>query len=102
MFTSSSVTTETSFMVHTGKTGTAYNYTTITLNFPTKATVRTNVAPDVHIFADVAKFIDGANKIKLTDNNMGGMGAMIMGGANLPLITSNLSGMFTVDHVHND
>ena len=35
-------------------------------------------------------------------NNMGGMGAMIMGGANLPLITSNLSGMFIVNHVHND
>jgi hypothetical protein len=33
---------------------------------------------------------------------MGGMGAMIMGGANLPLITSNLSGMFIVNHVHND
>ena len=101
-FTSSSVTTDTSFMVHTGKTGTDYNYTTVTLDFPTKATVRTNVAPDVHIFADVAKIIDGTNKIKLTENNMGGMGAMIMGGANLPLITSNLSGMFIVNHVHND
>jgi hypothetical protein len=33
---------------------------------------------------------------------MGGMGAMIMGGANLPLVTSNLSNMFEVHHVHND
>jgi hypothetical protein len=102
VFISSSVTTDSSFMVHTGKTGTAYNYTSITLDFPTKATVRTTVAPEVHIFADVAKIIDGTNKIKLTDNNMGGMGAMIMGGANLPLITSNLSEMFVVNHVHND
>lgn len=102
MFTSSTVTTDTMFMVHTGQTGTNYNYTEITLNLPEQATVRTTITPDVHIFADVAKIIDGTNKIMLTDNNMGGMGAMIMGGANLPLITSNLSGMFTVNHVHND
>jgi hypothetical protein len=102
MFTSATVTTDTMFMVHTGQTGTNYNYTEITLNLPEQAKVRTTITPDVHIFADVAKIIDGTNKIKLTDNNMGGMGAMIMGGANLPLITSNLSGMFTVNHVHND
>lgn len=102
MFTSATVATDTEFMVHTGQTGTDYNYTEITLNLPEQATVRTTITPDVHIFADVAKIIDGANKVKLTDNNMGGMGAMIMGGANLPLITANLSGMFTVNHVHND
>lgn len=102
MFTSPTVTTDTSFMVHTGQTGTAYNYTEVTLNLPESATIRTTITPDVHIFADVAKIIDGTNKIKLSDNNMGGMGAMIMGGANLPLITSNLSDMFIVNHVHND
>ena len=102
VFTSANVASDTSFMVHTGQTGTNYNYTEITLDLPEQATVRTNVSPDVHIFADVAKIIDGTNKVKLSDNNMGGMGAMIMGGANLPLITSNLSEMFTVNHVHND
>nr|WP_315196417.1 MbnP family protein [uncultured Flavobacterium sp.] len=102
VFTSSTVTTVAPFMVHTGQTGTDYNYTEVTLDLPTKALVRTNITPDVHIFADVAKIIDGKNKIKLSDNNMGGMGAMIMGGANLPLITANLSNMFTVNHVHND
>ncbi|MBL0014198.1 MAG: hypothetical protein IPP30_11025 [Flavobacterium sp.] len=102
LFTSASVATDTEFMVHTGQTGTDYNYTEITLNLPEQATVRTTITPDVHIFADVAKIIDGTNKINLSDNNMGGMGAMIMGGANLPLITANLSGMFTVNHVHND
>lgn len=102
MFTSATVTTPTAFMVHTGKSGADYNYTTVALSFPDMALVRTDITPDVHIFADVAKIIDGTNKIKLTDNNMGGMGAMIMSGANLPLITANLSGMFTVDHVHND
>jgi hypothetical protein len=102
MFTSATVTTPTVFMVHTGKSGANYNYTDVTLNFPDKALVRTTITPDVHIFADVAKIIDGTNKIKLTDNNMGGMGAMIMSGANLPLVTANLSNMFSVDHVHND
>jgi hypothetical protein len=102
MFTSATVTTPTVFMVHTGKSGANYNYTDVTLNFPDKALVRTNITPDVHLFADVAKVIDGTNKIVLSDNNMGGMGAMIMGGANLPLITANLSEMFSVDHVHND
>ena len=102
MFTSPTVATPTIFMVHTGKSGANYNYTDVTLNFPDKALVRTTITPDVHIFADVAKIIDGTNKIKLTDNNTGGMGAMIMGGSNLPLITANLSNMFTVDHVHNN
>ena len=102
MFTSATVTTPTVFMVHTGKSGANYNYTDVTLNFPDKALVRTTITPDVHIFADVAKFIDGTNKIKLSDNNAAGMGAMIMSGANLPLVTANLSTMFVVDHVHND
>lgn len=100
-FTSSTVSSETSFMVHTGKTGTDYNYKEITLSFPEKALVRKTISPDVHIFADASKIIDGTNKISLTSNNMGGMGAMIMSGTNLPLITSNLGGMFTVNHVHN-
>lgn len=102
VFTSSTVTTSTQFMIHTGKSGADYNYKEVTLNFPDKALVRTNITPDVHIFADVAKIIDGTNKIKLSDNNMGGMGAMIMSGSNLALITANLSNMFTVNHVHND
>jgi hypothetical protein len=102
MFTSPTVTNTTQFMVHTGKSGADYNYTEVTLNFPDKALVRTTITPEVHIFADVAKIIDGTNKIKLSDNNMGGMGAMIMSGSNLALITANLSNMFTVNHVHNN
>lgn len=101
-FTSSTVSTPTPFMIHTGKTGTDYNYTEVTLDLPTKALVRTNITPAVHIITDLSKIIDGKNKIKLSDNNMGGMGAMIMGGANLPLITQNVSTMFKIDHVHND
>jgi hypothetical protein len=101
-FTSATVTTPAPFMVHTGKSGADYNYTNISLPFPDKALIRTSISPEVHIFVDVAKIIDGTNKIKLSDNNGNGMGAMIMSGANLPLITANLSDMFKVDHVHND
>jgi hypothetical protein len=101
-FTSSTVTTPTSFMVHTGQTGTDYNYTTVTLNLPTNALVRTTITPQVHIMADISKVLDGTNKVSLTASNGMGMGAMIMSGANLPLITANLSNMFSVEHVHND
>jgi hypothetical protein len=101
-FTSPTVANSTSFMVHTGQTGTNYNYTEVTLDLPTKAMVRTTIVPEIHVVADVSKIIDGTNKIKLSDNTMGGMGAMIMGGANLLLITANVSAMFTVAHVHND
>jgi hypothetical protein len=101
-FTSASVTTETPFMVHTGKSGAQYNYTSVTLPFPDVALVRPTITPDVHLFADVSKIIDGASKINLTDHNMGGTGAMIMSGDDLSLITANLSAMFSVNHVHND
>ncbi len=101
-FTSATVTTATSFMVHTGQTGTDYNYSEVTLNLPTNALVRTTITPQVHIMANIAKVLDGANKISLTESNGMGMGAMIMSGAKLPLITANLPSMFSVEHVHND
>lgn len=102
MFTAPTVSDETSFMIHTGQTGTDYNYTEVTLDLPSKAIVRSSINPIIHIITDLSKIVDGTNKIKLSDNNKAGMGAMIMGGATLPLITQNISNMFTVDHVHND
>ncbi|MCG2611117.1 hypothetical protein LZZ90_06325 [Flavobacterium sp. SM15] len=101
-FTSNTVSSDTPFMVHTGKTASNYNYTEITLSMPDKALVRTKITPEIHIMADVNKIIDGANKIKLSDNTAGGMGAMIMSGNNVSLITANLQEMFSVNHVHND
>lgn len=101
-FTSASVTSPASFMIHTGQIGGAYNYTEITLDLPTKALVRSNITPAVHIVADLSKILDGENTIKLSDYNEVGMGAMIMGGEALPKITTNISKMFRIDHVHND
>ncbi|WP_269225845.1 MbnP family protein [Flavobacterium eburneipallidum] len=101
-FTSATVTNPTSFMIHTGQTGTSYNYAEVTLDLPTKALVRGNITPSIHIVTDLSKILDGQNTIKLSDKNMGGMGAMIMGGTILESITANITTMFKVDHVHND
>jgi len=101
-FTSETVTTPAIFKIHTGQTGTDYNYTEVTLDLPTKALIRTNITPEVHIVADLSKILDGPNTIKLTDYNQNDTGATIMGGAALPLITENVATMFRVDHVHND
>lgn len=94
--------TDAQFRVHTGQTGTDYNYTTVTLDLPTKALVRTTITPTIHFIADANKILDGVNKISLTDANTNGTGSNIMGGDKLPLVTVNVSKMFTVDHVHND
>jgi hypothetical protein len=83
-------------MLHTGKTGTDYNYATVTLDLPENALVRTNITPQVHIMADLAQLIDGTNKINFAD------GAMVMGGAKLALVTANIANVFEVHHVHND
>lgn len=101
-FTSSTVATDTPFMIHTGKTGTDYNYTEVSLNLPTNALVRTTITPQIHLSTDLSQIIDGTNKINLSDHNSMGMGAMIMGGADLPLISANIANMFSVEHVHND
>ncbi len=95
-FTSSTVTTESPFKIHNGQSGADYNYTEVTLDLPSKAMVRTNLTPEIHIVADASKIIDGTNKIKLSE------GATIMGGTKLPLVTANLNEMFRVDHIHND
>lgn len=94
----SSTNTDAGFMVHTGQSGSDYNYREVTLDFPTstKATVRTTVTPLVHIMADLSVILDGTNKVKLSE------GAMLMGGQKLKTISDNLVNMFEVEHVHND
>ena len=99
---SSATCTDVSYMIHIGKTGINYNYTTTTLDFPTNALVRTTITPQIHLSTDLSQIIDGSNKINLSSRNGMGMGVMIMGGTDLPLITSNLPQMFTVEHVHNN
>ncbi|KIX21965.1 hypothetical protein SY27_04600 [Flavobacterium sp. 316] len=95
-FTSATVTSDTQFKVHTGKTGDNYNYTAVTLDLPDNALVRENIVPQVHIMTDLSQLIDGTNKMNLSEQ------ATIMGGNKLALITANISNMFEVHHVHND
>lgn len=95
-YTSINTTAETQFKVHTGQTSTDYNYTTVTLDLPDDALVRTTITPQIHLFADLSKLIDGTNTINFDE------GATVMGGAKLALVTANIANMFIVNHVHND
>ena len=95
-FTSPSVTTATSFTVHTARTDADYNYKEVTLDLPSQALVRTTITPEIHIVADLSKIIDGTNKMRLSDNSN------ITSGANMSLVAANSTSMFTVAHVHND
>jgi hypothetical protein len=85
------------FRVHTGKTGEVYNYTTVSLDLPSKAMVRTNLTPDVHIFADLKKVIESKTIINF-ENALD-----VMGGTPVQNISANnVPTMFKVNHVHND
>ena len=95
-FTSATVTTDTTFMLHTGQTGTDYNYKEVTLNLPENALVRTTITPQIHMMVDLSQLPDGTNKINFAE------GAMVMGGGKLALVTANIADMFEVHHVHND
>ncbi|PWA07163.1 MbnP family protein [Flavobacterium psychrotolerans] len=100
-FTSPTVTSDASFMIQNGKSGADYNYTEVSLGLTTNALVRNNSTPQIHMSTDLSQIIDGTNKIDLTSRNHMGM-VMIMDGADLLLMTENLSSMFSVEHVHND
>ncbi|MEY2739051.1 MAG: hypothetical protein RL259_960 [Bacteroidota bacterium] len=89
--------TNANFRVHTGKTGTIYNYTEVTLDFPDNALVRTNITPQVHIMADLKKVIDGTTKINFEE------GLDVMSGTKVQNISANnVPSLFEVEHVHND
>lgn len=78
---------------YTGKT--ANNLRTITLDFGTnKATVRSNVAPVIHIISDVSKVFTAGLKIGTTN--------MIHSPAAAKPVADGYSSMFKVDHIHND
>lgn len=89
--------TDAAFRVHTGKTGEVYNYASVTLDFPDKALVRTNVTPQVHILVDLKKIVDGTTKINFED------ALDVMGGTPVQNISANnIPTLFDIDHVHND
>lgn len=79
-----------------GAAKTVNNLRTITLPITTKATVRTNIAPEIHLFVDAKQIFDGPNKISLAITNS------IHSPAVATPIAENYKTMFQVDHVHND
>lgn len=95
-FTSATVTTAAQYKIHTGQTGTDYNYSDVTLALPANALVRTTITPQIHILTDLKKIMDGTHKVSLST------AATIMGGSQLAQITTNFPSMFSVAHVHND
>lgn len=90
------------FQVHQGSNSATDNYREVTLDLPNTALVRAGMIPSIHLKTDLSVLLDGATKIKLSDNiNGAGTAASIMGGENLIKIAGNSQAMFEVDHVHN-
>ena len=89
--------TDANYRIHTGKTGSIYNYAETNLSFPEKALVRTTITPQVHIMSDLKTLIDGTTKINFEE------GLDVMGGTKVQnIMTSNVPNMFEVHHVHNN
>ena len=74
----------------------ANNVRTVTLPMTTNATVRGTISPTIHLIIDAKKIFDGPNKISLATTNNVHSAAL-----GTP-IADNYTGMFLVDHVHND
>lgn len=91
------------FAIHVGGYGggwngagkTANNLRTVTLPIATKATVRGNIAPEIHLFVDAKQIFDGPNKVSLAKTSA------IHSPAVATPIAENSKTMFQIDHVHN-
>lgn len=59
-------------------------------------TVRSNIAPEIHLFADLGQLFYGNNTINFSNLSV------TQGDANSVLIADNYKNMFSVDHVHNE
>lgn len=80
-----------------GRTSTTVNnLRTVTLSLADMATVRANIAPEVHLFVDVAKVFDGVTTLKLATTNV------VHSMATATPIANNVAKIFSIDHVHND
>jgi hypothetical protein len=90
------------FLFHVGGYGgysskTINNIKTKTLTFGSdKATVRSNIAPEVHLLFDIAKVMNGSPNVSLSSN------AVVMGGTFSSTIATNYVNGFVYDHTHND
>lgn len=88
--------TDNPFVIQTKKTTASYNYIEVTLQLPTPALVRTTIAPEIHVVANLAQLFEAVNPIKLANN------PDITDGSDMLKVTENWEGVFSVSHVHND
>ena len=89
------------FQIHVGGFGgmtskMANNLRSVSLPLTSPATVRGNVAPEVHFFVDAMTIFDGKAPIKLAQTNS------IHNPTLAAPVADNYAGMFSVDHVHNN
>ena len=93
-----------SYQIHVGGYGGGFdggkkmtnNLRTVTLPISSKATVRGNIAPEIHVLTDAKKIFDGPAKISLaTTNNVHNPDIAAP-------VADNYKTMFLVDHVHNE
>lgn len=93
---------ENNFRFHIGGFGgysaqTINNIKTVTLSMgTTPATVRSDIAPEVHILADILRVFSGNRTIELAKN------PSYMFSRSSVDIANNYMNMFSFDHVHND
>ena len=93
---------ENNYRFHIGGFGgysaqTINNIKKVTLSMgTTPATVRSNIAPEVHILADILKVFSGSTTIELAKN------PSYMFSRSSVDIANNYMNMFSFDHVHND
>ncbi len=92
-------TTDEPLNVHMGSVGTSLdNYRELTLVLPNSARVRTDDTPEIHLKADISKVFDGTTSVNFAD----GYDQVHTDATETPVIATNIQGMFSVDHVHND
>ncbi|KGL62583.1 MbnP family protein [Polaribacter sp. Hel1_85] len=97
VYTSDETTTETAFAFHMGSHGTALdNYKEVTLDLTNSARVRVDTTPEIHVVADISKVLAGTTSFLLDD-----AAQIHVDAVKSPQISTNVNGMFTVDHVHN-
>lgn len=91
------------FYYHIGGFGgyssaTINNIKTISLTIPggVSATVRKDITPDMHLFVDAKKVLDGTTNVSIAANSM------VMFADYSVNIANNYANMFKIDHVHND
>lgn len=96
-FTSETISEATDFKVHMGSHGSSLdNYKEVTLSLGTDALVSNDMTPIIHLVANAKDILDGTNKLSLSEQAV-----IMVSEEKSPKVAENVSGMFSVDHVHN-